>query len=193
MALTPEEVKYYKEHASDSLQANIISSNAAGLALAYIFVGLRIWARKTGKTRFGLDDWLIIAALAPLTTYAIVGFLQVGFGEGKHIIFVTNVPGFIQGYVTCVVAYAICVVLTKLSILCFYCRIFYPIRSIFYISWGFGIFIVAYDVALIFVTAFECIPLSSMWTGKPGKCFDTRVPFTTLGYVLEPQHHPNIL
>jgi hypothetical protein len=87
--------------------------------LAYVFVGLRVWARKAEKTRFGHDDWLIIAALAPLSTYAIVGWLQVTFGEGKHIIFVTNRSGFVQGYVTCVVAYAICVVLTKLSVLCF--------------------------------------------------------------------------
>lgn len=181
MSLSPEEIEYFKEHESDSLQPSIIASNAAGLVLAYIFVGLRIWARKAGKTAFGHDDWLIIAALVPLSTYAIVGWLQIEFGEGKHIIFVTNTPGFIKGYVTCVVAYAICVVLTKLSILCFYCRIFFPIQRLYYISWGFGIFIVAYDLALIFVTAFECVPLSSMWTGAPGKCIDTLPPFTTLG------------
>jgi hypothetical protein len=45
------------------------------LFLAYVFVGLRVWARKAEKTRFGHDDWLIIAALAPLSTYAIVGWL----------------------------------------------------------------------------------------------------------------------
>ncbi|KAI1084251.1 hypothetical protein F5B20DRAFT_524169 [Whalleya microplaca] len=183
MSLTPEEIEYYKEHASDSLQPSLIASNAAGLILAYIFVGLRIWARKAGKTSFGHDDWLIIAALAPLSAYAITGFLVVSFGEGKHIIFVTNKVGFVQGYVTAIVAYAICVVLTKLSILCFYCRIFFPIQRLFYISWGFGIFIVAYNLALIFVTAFECVPLSSMWTGAPGKCFNTLPPFTTLGIV----------
>jgi len=181
MSLTPQEIQYYKEHANDSLQPSIISSNAIGLGLAYIFVGLRVWARKKTKTQFGCDDWLIIAALAPLTTYAIVGWLQVSFGEGKHIIFVTNRAGFIQGYVTCIVAYAICVVLTKLSILCFYCRIFVPFKSLLYISWGFGIFIVAYNLALIFVAAFQCIPLSSMWTGRPGTCIDTLPPYTALG------------
>src|SRR4051794_31753448 len=99
MSLSPEKIDYFKEHANDSLQPSIIASNVAGLTLAYIFVGLRIWARKVGKARVGRDDWLIIAALAPLSTYAIVGWLQVTFGEGKHIIFVTNRTGFIQGYV----------------------------------------------------------------------------------------------
>ncbi|KAI0405666.1 hypothetical protein F4802DRAFT_596935 [Xylaria palmicola] len=183
MSLTPEEIEYYKEHAGDSLQGSIIASNAAGLALAYIAVGLRIYARKAAKAPFGHDDWLIIAALVPLTAYAIVGWIQVSFGEGRHIIFVTNRAGFIQGYVTAIVAYALCVVLTKISILCFYCRIFFPMKRLYYISWGFGIFIVAYNLALIFVTAFECVPLSSLWTGAPAKCFDTLPPFTALGIV----------
>ncbi|KAM0811292.1 putative Integral membrane protein [Seiridium cardinale] len=66
---------------------------------------------------------------------------------------------------------------------CLYCRIFFPVKSLFYISWGFGIFILAYNLALIFVTAFECIPLSSMWKGAPGRCIDTLPPFTTLGII----------
>jgi hypothetical protein len=181
MSLSPEEIEYYKEHANDNTQGSIIASNAAGLFLAYIFVGLRVWARKAEKTSFGYDDWLIIAALVPLTAYAIVGWIVVSFGEGRHIIFVTNPAGFIQGFVTAIVAYSITTVLTKISILSFYCRIFSPIRSLRTISWGLGIFIVAYNLALIFVTAFECVPLSSLWTGAPGMCFDTLPPFTTLG------------
>ena len=181
MALTPDKIKYYEEHASDSLQPSLLASNIAGLSLAYIGVALRVWARRTAKTRLASDDWLIFAALVPLTTYGVVGFLQVGFGEGKHIIFVTNVAGFVQGYVTCITAYALCVVLTKLSILCFYCRIFSPHQSLSRIAWGLGVFIIAYNVALIFVSAFQCVPLSSMWKGTQGKCIDTLPPYTVLG------------
>ncbi|KAI0376105.1 hypothetical protein F5Y04DRAFT_267193 [Hypomontagnella monticulosa] len=183
MSLSPEEIQYFQEHANDNLQPNIIASQVIDLVLAYVFVGLRIWARRTRKMSLGHDDWLIIAALVPLTAYAIVGWLLVSFGEGRHIIFVTNSAGFVQGYVAVIVAYALCVVLTKLSILCFYCRIFSPVKRLLYTSWGFGIFIVAYDLALIFVAAFQCIPLSSMWTGVPGKCYNTVPPFTTLGIV----------
>jgi hypothetical protein len=152
-----------------------------GLVFSLRFRRVACLARKAEKTSFGHDDWLIIAALVPLTAYAIVGWLVVSFGEGKHIIFVTNLAGFIQGFVTAIVAYSITTVLTKTSILCFYCRVFSPIWSLRAISWSLGIFIVAYNLALIFVTAFECVPLSSLWTGAPGKCFDTLPPFTALG------------
>ncbi len=115
----------------------------------------------------------MVAALVPLTTYAIVGWLQVTYGEGNHIIFVPNTPGFVQGYVTCVVAYAICVVVTKLSTLSFYNRIFFIVQEKVYMSLGFGIFIVAYNLALIFVTTLECIPLSSR-AGVLDECSLTR-------------------
>ncbi|KAI2618478.1 hypothetical protein GGR54DRAFT_640600 [Hypoxylon sp. NC1633] len=183
MSLSPEQIEYFQEHASDDLSPSLIVSSAVGLVLAYIFVGLRIWARKAGKIPFGHDDWLIIVALAPLSTYAIVAWIQTTFGEGRHILFVTNRAGFVQAYITCIVAYALCVVLTKISVLCFYCRIFFPIRKLFYISWAIGILTVAYNLALIFVSAFECIPLSSLWTGEPGKCIRTLQVHAILGIV----------
>jgi hypothetical protein len=37
MPLSPEEIEYFKKHESDSLQMNIVASNAAGLSLAYIY------------------------------------------------------------------------------------------------------------------------------------------------------------
>ncbi|KAH9909708.1 hypothetical protein F4778DRAFT_10299 [Xylariomycetidae sp. FL2044] len=183
MSLSPPEIQYYQAHASDTKQPAILASQTVTFVLAYIFVGLRIWARQASKASFGPDDWLIVAALVPLTAYAVVGYLQVSWGEGRHIIFLTNAEGFVQGYVAVIVAYAVCVVLTKLSVLCFYQRIFSPMKRLYHLSWGFGVFIVAYNLALVFVTAFECVPLSSMWTGAPGKCFDTLPPFTTLGIV----------
>jgi hypothetical protein len=181
MSLSQEQIDYFKKHATDDLRPNIIASNAAGLFLAYLSVAARVYARKVAKARFGWDDWLIIAALVPLSTYAIVGWIQTTFGEGRHIIFVTNRAGFIQGYVACIVAYALCVVLTKLSLLCLYCRIFSVFRNLQYISWVFGFFIVAYNLTLLVIAVVQCIPLSSMWTGKPGKCIETMPPYTALG------------
>lgn len=66
--------------------------------------------------------------------------------------------------------------LTKISILLYYHRLFQSVT----LSWVIGAVVVAYNLAVIFVAAFECIPLSSMWTGQPGKCIATKVPFTIL-------------
>jgi hypothetical protein len=64
--LTAEQIKYYREHASDNLAPNFLASEIAGLALAYVFVSLRFWARKVSRAKFDKDDWLILIALASI-------------------------------------------------------------------------------------------------------------------------------
>lgn len=182
MALSPEQIQYFKQHASDSYVPGLTAVHVVGLVFAFTLVGLRVYARRVAKAAFGMDDWLIVAALVPLAAYVITGRILISYGNGRHIIFVTNVEGIIKGTVVGITWYALCIVLTKLSILCFYCRVF-PVRKLVYISWAFGIFIAAYNIALVLVTAFQCIPLSSIWTGKPGVCIDTLPPFTALSVI----------
>lgn len=71
--------------------------------------------------------------------------------------------------------------LTKISILIFYHRIF-PIKWLTIVSYAMGALVVSYNLAVIFVAAFQCIPLSSLWTGKPAQCIDVSPPFLTLAY-----------
>ena len=66
--LSPEQVQYYKEHASDTLQPNIIIKSALGLPFAYIFVALRWMARRNARLAYGADDWLILLALVRALT-----------------------------------------------------------------------------------------------------------------------------
>lgn len=178
-APTPQQIQWYKEHASDNLQPNMIAAAVCGLVIAYSAVVLRVVARRASAARTGIDDWLIIAALLPLTGYAISIFLAVRYNGGRHIIFLTQPRSFIERYIAGITAYAVCVVLTKSSILCFYNRIF-PSKVLLRVSWAFGLFIGAYNLALVLVTALQCIPLSSFWTHKPAKCIQTRSAFTIL-------------
>ena len=69
--------------------------------------------------------------------------------------------------------------LTKVSILLYYRRIF-QVRWLHVASVIVGAIVIGYNVAVSFVAGFQCIPLSSMWTGKPGKCINTSPPFTVL-------------
>ncbi|KAL8945985.1 MAG: hypothetical protein Q9222_007558 [Ikaeria aurantiellina] len=181
--ISPEQLQYYEEHASDDRRPNMLAAAICGLILSYLAVALRFFARRTSATQVGLDDWLILAALIPLTGYFICACLAVHFGEGRHIIFVSNVEGFVQVYTTTIVAYSLCVVLTKVSILTFYNRIF-PSDWLKRASWAIGLLTAGYNLALILVGALECIPLSTLWTHKPGgTCIDTVPPFTALAVI----------
>ncbi|KAJ9223626.1 hypothetical protein DTO169C6_3978 [Paecilomyces variotii] len=177
-SLTPEEIAYYKAHASDNLSPNEIATDVIGFIVAFTAVILRVIARRRSRKQwgFGADDWMIVAAMFPLTGYTILLALSIVNGEGRHIIFLKNPKAFIQEYVAAIVCYSVGVMLTKISILLYYHRLFQSVT----LSWVIGAVVVAYNLAVIFVAAFECIPLSSMWTGQPGKCIATKVPFTIL-------------
>ncbi|MCJ1460657.1 hypothetical protein MMC28_011039, partial [Mycoblastus sanguinarius] len=181
-SLTPAMIRYYKEHASDNLQPNMIAINVCGTLLPYIAVALRFIARKNSVVTIGVDDWLILAALFPLTGYAISSLLSVHFGAGRHIIFLKSARSYSETYIATITAYAACIVLTKSSILYFYNRIF-PSKSLVRTSWALEFIIVVYNVAVVLTTALECIPFSSLWTGKKDNCIRTVLPFTILGAV----------
>ncbi len=54
---------YHQEHIRDSKVADILASNIITLVAAYIAVGLRFLSRRTAKTEYKADDWLIVPAL----------------------------------------------------------------------------------------------------------------------------------
>ena len=43
-----------------------------------------------------------------------------------------------------------------------------------------GAFVLAYSVAQAIAMILQCIPLSSLWTGAPGRCLDTDSLFTSM-------------
>ncbi|KAL8934941.1 MAG: hypothetical protein Q9216_005658 [Gyalolechia sp. 2 TL-2023] len=92
--LSPEQLEFFQRHASDNKQPNLIATIILCLFLASLGVFLRFLARWRNKASFMADDWLILAALIPLAGMTTTTGLTVRYGEGKHIIFVTNAAGF---------------------------------------------------------------------------------------------------
>lgn len=66
MSLSPTEIQYMKEHIHDNKVPNVIATIAICLSIAYIAVGLRLYARHITGVRLGGDDYWIIAALVRL-------------------------------------------------------------------------------------------------------------------------------
>ena len=62
-SFTPQLIAYYKAHANETLQPNEIAAGVCGLVIAYTAVVARVFARRASGTKFGWDDWLIVASL----------------------------------------------------------------------------------------------------------------------------------
>ncbi|KAL4860744.1 hypothetical protein BDV12DRAFT_208892 [Aspergillus spectabilis] len=180
--LTPEQIAYYQANADDDLRPNQIVACSFGIAFAVSAVIARIVARYRSGAKYSWDDYTICVALMGQLSYACLMALSVANGEGLHIIFVKDMRLFVQVFVGAIVCYSITIMLTKISILLFYHRVF-PIQWLTIVSYFTGAVVIAYNIGLIFVAAFQCIPLSSLWTGKPGQCIDPSPPFTALAIV----------
>lgn len=93
---TPAQIKYYEEHASDNQQPNLIATITLCLALPCIAVFLRFLARWRTRAGFKADDWLILVALLPCAGMSTTTGLGIRYGEGRHILFVKYVEGFVK-------------------------------------------------------------------------------------------------
>lgn len=64
------------------------------------------------------------------------------------------------------------IAMIKVSILCFYRRIF-PLRWPKYTLVGLGLFVSGYGIAQLFGDIFQCVPLRKMWIPTaPGRCIN---------------------
>ncbi|PLB51344.1 hypothetical protein P170DRAFT_474887 [Aspergillus steynii IBT 23096] len=108
--------------------------------------------------------------------------LAVANGGGRHIIFVKDMRKYILGHVGKMVCYATGTMLVKISILLFYHRVF-PQKPILIVSCLIGTIVILYNIALVLVVSLQCIPLSSIWTDRPGRCIDKSKPTTALAQV----------
>ena len=156
--------------------------------------------------RHVLQMVLLILLQLPLAGMSTTTSLGISYGEGKHIIILTNPEGFAkvdmppsqevsirhsngtssQIYVGGVVVYSFTVIFIKLSILYLYHRIF-PSRGLVIAACLIAILVMAYNAALIIFAFLQCIPLSKLWTGKPeGVCVPTKPAYVTLAYVSLP-------
>ncbi|RAK90255.1 hypothetical protein BO79DRAFT_253672 [Aspergillus costaricaensis CBS 115574] len=199
-ALTPEQVAFYKAHSGDDLRPNETASLVCGLLAAIVAIGARITARRISRVQLGPEDWTIFAAMVRdlhllrreafeiLTflqlgeiTYAVIFAKAINNGQGRHIIFIKDLVSFSKGYVAAIVSYSYTVMVTKISILIFYRRLFRS-RWLMACSWIIGIIVVMYNLAVILIAGLQCIPLSDLWTGGLS-CINTEPPFTGLAIV----------
>ncbi|KAI1355389.1 hypothetical protein F5Y01DRAFT_327089 [Xylaria sp. FL0043] len=147
------------------------------LGLDYLSLGLRLWSRAITKTRWQVNDWLIIAATILMTARYVVEVIAIlKCGVGLHIEEVTAIGGpgvlvlFTQLLYIVDLLWATIVTLLKLSILHFY-TVLFPQRSFHRYVYVAMMFCVIFWFGSFFGTAFLCRPPQKKWDPSiPGQC-----------------------
>ncbi|KAJ6139958.1 hypothetical protein N7471_006444, partial [Penicillium samsonianum] len=154
----------------------IINGTITGVAA--IIVGLRVISRVFIVKMFGLDDWIMVAAMIFAILNVVVAGLGVKYGTGKHkwdLIKADVLPTAKVRYVTHII-YTLISGLIKVSICLLYLRVFPNIRVI---CLGTIAFVTAMSVAIILATIFQCSPIDAVYNEQKYKhytCFAS-IPF----------------
>ncbi|CZR54682.1 related to integral membrane protein PTH11 [Phialocephala subalpina] len=134
--------------------------------LAYILRLVAIWLRKA----WGWDDTImtIVVLLAvPPTIFSVV-LADNGLGKDIWNVPFDDVTRILHIYFLGENFYLAALALTKISILCFYLRVFpdQDYRRVLYLAMA---FCAAYGISFVFATVFQCSPVSYAWTRWDGE------------------------
>jgi hypothetical protein len=152
-------------------------SNAFGCISGGI-VALRLASKYFIHSEFGLDDYFIAFTLAagiPSSVLTVHGLTSNGLGRDIWTVSFEQITNFIHVFYIMEILYFLQVALLKLSLLFFYLRIF-PGTKICKLIWGTIAFDVLFGAVFVFVSIFQCRPVSLYWKNwdgeHQGKCFD---------------------
>ncbi|KAI4717159.1 hypothetical protein E4T48_06623 [Aureobasidium sp. EXF-10727] len=150
--------------------------NIVCLIIVTGFVSMRIYTRIKLVKCVSWDDYLM--ALATMVFYADVGMFQymVKVGMGKHLWDVSAAdfaPTFLEVWTFAAMIYSVCMLLTKMSILMLYRRLF-PIDNFRYLWWMCAFCTVGYGLGAMFSSLFACVPVRANWdmTIAPTRCIN---------------------
>lgn len=147
-------------------------------AISCVFVFQRFATKLFYKLPLGLDDLFIgFVMLAAIPSMVINSHGLAPNGMGRDIWTVTpeQVTNFGRFFYVMAILYFALQTCLKLSMIFFYLRIF-PTKGVRKSLWATVTFTVFFGLVFVFVTIFQCQPISYFWTKwdhtSSGKCFD---------------------
>ncbi|KAK8210787.1 hypothetical protein IWZ01DRAFT_550998 [Phyllosticta capitalensis] len=166
-------------------QKDISAVCCVGLALALIFVVIRILIRTRLQRQFSTDDYVLILATVlycVLTGLMITGFYKGGFGRATHELSYHVLQVGVKFLVVCEVTYIATSAFVKLSVAILQLRIIgtsnTTLRRINFLSTAVNVIISFYT---FFLLLFQCIPPRKAWSRdvKGGHCVSKHIILTS--------------
>ncbi|KAM0182246.1 hypothetical protein ACHAPF_001135 [Botrytis cinerea] len=148
-----------------------------------------LYTRLGMSKTFGLDDWLILAAMVPSTAFAILAILaNRKFHFNRHVwdVPLTEVTFGLQYVIITQIVFTLAQTLTKCSMLALYYRILSSGQKFKIITIAAAIIIAIQGLIFIIVTIFQCRPPSHYWliTFAPQpECINETVHVTVAGVI----------
>ncbi|TAQ90945.1 hypothetical protein B7494_g685 [Chlorociboria aeruginascens] len=169
------------EYYTEDRGAVLISVAITFIVLELVAFGLRAIARRLKRVPFGWDDCFIITALALCLTLDIMSILAVPYaGVGRHtLVIAMESPKKLSfmgknALIISPILWQSAINVAKGAILQLYLRIFTS-KTTRYLTYAVGAILIMQGIAYLFVSIFQCNPISLVWTSiVRNTCIDTK-------------------
>ncbi|KAK1772292.1 hypothetical protein QBC33DRAFT_4525 [Phialemonium atrogriseum] len=156
---------------------------------AFLCVLLRLFSRWYTMAHFELDDYIMIAVTMIYVPFEVIGQIAgaMAFGVDIWTVDKTSLTNAFKLFYIAESLYLAIISLTKLSILCFYLRIF-PNRTFRRLVFAVTTWVTVSALVFILMQIFQCTPIDFVWKGwdgtyGPHKCLNVNVlVFTAAGF-----------
>ncbi|KAJ5889048.1 hypothetical protein N7495_009089 [Penicillium taxi] len=162
-----------------SKQAEYRALTISMTVLGTVFVLLRFAARWRKRLSLGADDYLMILATVFLYGTMCLNLAMIHYGMGLHAntLPAKNLVIVAKLLMAFECAYCTCAGIIKISILLMYGRIF-PTRYFRVSAYILGSIVIAWVIAIVCVSVFQCRPISKAWNNDlPGTCINLKDSF----------------
>ncbi|KAH7069522.1 hypothetical protein FB567DRAFT_634165 [Paraphoma chrysanthemicola] len=151
-------------------------TSVLAVVTAAIFVGARLVQRLVKRNGFGMDDYMIIAALLSSALLSFTECQAVVYGYGRHWASLDHQSRVIarKWFYGANIVYKVVLMFNKISVVCLYYRIFSISTKYFRIACNaMNTWVVVSSMAFIIATVFQCTPVAAFWDRSiPNlKCF----------------------
>ncbi|CAG5154354.1 uncharacterized protein ALTATR162_LOCUS3573 [Alternaria atra] len=119
---------------------------------------------------WGLDDWVMTAAIILIIPLTICAYMlnEIGLGTDMWLVSFENITKILEIFYYTELLYLASIALTKIAVLLFYLRIFphQNLRRIIYVT---IVVCIMYIIAFVTATALQCIPIRIAWEHWDGE------------------------
>ncbi|KAF9253147.1 hypothetical protein DTO013E5_465 [Penicillium roqueforti] len=158
---------------------SIVGATAAIAAVQVVFVAGRFYTRFMQRMKIGIDDYLILLALATSLAESVLFIVLAKIGVvGYHFDYVYRMPDKVALTRKCILAfevldYPLNITMAKMALLCFYLRIF-TTRKFQILVYIVGSLVLAVGVSVLLENFLQCRPFAYMWNRSipGGSCID---------------------
>lgn len=165
----------------DNRGPQVLAVNIVFWVLTWLALSLRVYVRCFLRKTFGIDDWLMVGTQLFYSSYLACQLGGVIYGTGRHLsdLSIEHAEKALHFWWFCEVFYVISACLIKVSVGYSLLRITIRVIHI----WILRLFMlgaIVFGIIYLFLTIFQCRPISAWWTIPKQGCYKPSVVLGTM-------------